>query len=76
MLNVRQILVSAIGLAIFGVCLTACGQKGSLYLPTDPAAKGRATLQDLLVPGASNVEAAQPPATAASGTPATGESAR
>ena len=51
MLNVRQILVSAIGLALVGVGLTACGQRGALYLPTDPAAKDRATLPELLLPG-------------------------
>jgi len=50
MLNVRQILVSALGLALVGVGLTACGQKGSLYLPTDPLAKERATLPGLLLP--------------------------
>jgi predicted small lipoprotein YifL len=51
MLNVRQILVSAIGLALVGVCLTACGQRGALYLPTGPAAKDRSTLPELLIPG-------------------------
>jgi predicted small lipoprotein YifL len=53
MLNVRQILVSAIGLSVVGVALVGCGQKGPLYLPTDPAAKGRATLPGLLVPDSS-----------------------
>jgi predicted small lipoprotein YifL len=52
MLNVRQILVSAVGLALVGVGLTACGQKGSLYLPTDPAAKERASLPQSLLPNA------------------------
>jgi predicted small lipoprotein YifL len=51
MLNVHQILVSAVGLALVGVALTACGQRGSLYLPTVPAAKDRATLPELLIPG-------------------------
>jgi predicted small lipoprotein YifL len=50
MSNVRQILVSAIGLVLVGVALGGCGQKGALYLPTDPAAKDRATLPDLLLP--------------------------
>jgi predicted small lipoprotein YifL len=56
MSNVRQILVSAIGLVLVGVALGGCGQKGALYLPTDPAAKDRATLPDLLLPrsGGSN----------------------
>lgn len=56
MLNVRQILVSALGLAILGVALTACGQRGALYLPTDPIAKDRTTLPGLLLP----TPAAQP----------------
>jgi len=30
--------------------LAACGQRGALYLPTDPAAADRATLPDLLTP--------------------------
>jgi len=50
MLNVSQILVSAIGLAALGVGLAGCGQRGPLYLPTDPAAANRATLPQVLVP--------------------------
>ncbi|MET3415429.1 putative small lipoprotein YifL [Variovorax paradoxus] len=49
--------------------LVACGQRGPLYLPTDPAAAQRATLPQLLTPGgsrASNAEAAPAPAAAAS----------
>jgi predicted small lipoprotein YifL len=34
--------------------LAACGQKGALYLPTDPAAAQRATLPQLLTPGGSD----------------------
>ena len=34
--------------------LAACGQKGALYLPTDPAAAKRATLPQLLTPGGSD----------------------
>ncbi|SDD02711.1 MULTISPECIES: LPS translocon maturation chaperone LptM [unclassified Variovorax] len=64
MLNVHQILVSAIGLAIVGVALTGCGQKGPLYLPTDPAAKNRATLPGLLIPESSRNEPANSPAQA------------
>jgi predicted small lipoprotein YifL len=80
MLNVRQILVSAIVLALVGVGLTACGQRGGLYLPTDPAAKGRATLPGLLLPDSASTggtgssaasPAAQAPA-AASSAPAGG----
>lgn len=79
MLNVRQILVSAIGLSILGVALTACGQKGPLYLPTDPAARDRATLPSLLVPGggdkdeATDAQAPEPAAPASVPAPATTE---
>ncbi|MDM0104920.1 lipoprotein [Variovorax sp. J22R24] len=63
MLNVRQILVSAVGLALVGVGLTACGQRGALYLPTEAAAKNRATLPELLLPGsAAAPDAAAKPA--------------
>jgi predicted small lipoprotein YifL len=31
--------------------LGGCGQRGPLYLPTDPAAAGRPTLPQILVPG-------------------------
>ncbi|MGI4778776.1 MAG: LPS translocon maturation chaperone LptM [Janthinobacterium lividum] len=50
MLKVRQILVSAVGLFALGVGLAGCGQKGELYLPTEPAAANRATLPSLLRP--------------------------
>ena len=50
MSNVSQILVSAVGLAVLGVGLAGCGQRGPLYLPTDPAAANRATLPQLLLP--------------------------
>jgi predicted small lipoprotein YifL len=55
-MNVRQILVSAIGLALAVAGLAACGQKGPLYLPTDPAAKDRATLPQILTPGRNTTE--------------------
>jgi predicted small lipoprotein YifL len=48
MLKVRQILVSVLGLCVLGVALGGCGQKGPLYLPTDPAAANRATLPTVL----------------------------
>ncbi|HET7837978.1 lipoprotein [Variovorax sp. J31P179] len=54
--------MSAFGLALVGVGLAACGQKGSLYLPTDPLAKERTTLPGLLLP--------TPPASAAGDAPA------
>ena len=50
MSNVSQILVSAIGLAALGVGLAGCGQRGPLFLPTDPAAANRATLPQILLP--------------------------
>jgi hypothetical protein len=45
--------------------LAGCGQKGSLYLPDDPASAGRATLVQTLIPGsprapASGASAAAP----------------
>jgi predicted small lipoprotein YifL len=66
MLNVRQILVSATSLALIGVALTACGQRGPLYLPTTPAAKARATLPELLAPGSGSADEAKPPSAGAS----------
>ena len=33
------------------VALAGCGQRGPLYLPTDPAAANRATLPQILTPG-------------------------
>lgn len=59
MLKVSQILVSAILLPV----LTACGQKGDLYLPSSPAAQNRATLPQTLSPGGGTPTA---PASAAS----------
>ena len=81
MLNVRQILVSTRARAALMVCLAvgatglvaACGQRGALYLPTDPAAAGRATLPELMTPdslrsssSSSSSQAAPAPAAAAS----------
>jgi predicted small lipoprotein YifL len=51
MLKANQILVRSIALAACAAslaALSACGQKGPLYLPTDPAAQGRATLPETL----------------------------
>nr|WP_081266478.1 lipoprotein [Variovorax paradoxus] len=81
MLNVRQILVSTRVRAALMVCLAAattglaaCGQKGALYLPTDPAAAQRATLPQLLTPGGSDSTSSTntPPTPAAPATPASG----
>ncbi|MBV8247558.1 MAG: lipoprotein [Comamonas sp.] len=51
MLKATQILVRCIALAACAAslaALSACGQKGPLFLPTDPAAQGRATLPEAL----------------------------
>ena len=48
MLNLPRILVSAIVLAGFAVAAGGCGQKGPLYLPTEPAAAQRATLPEII----------------------------
>jgi predicted small lipoprotein YifL len=79
MLFVRQILVIAIVLASCAVSLSACGQQGPLYLPTEAAAANRATLLQTLLPSgvgkvpeseaASNSNAVRRPAPAASATP-------
>ena len=50
MLNAYQILVRCIVLAVCTAALGACGQRGDLYLPTEPAAQGRASLPDTVVP--------------------------
>ncbi|MGJ3703470.1 LPS translocon maturation chaperone LptM [Variovorax sp. AFSI2.2] len=55
--------------------LAACGQRGPLFLPTDPAAAQRATLPQLLTPGGpraatSDADAAAPKPAAASSAPA------
>jgi len=57
MLNVQRILVSEGARTGFGVAalcalmlLGACGQRGPLYLPTDPAATRRATLPETVIP--------------------------
>jgi predicted small lipoprotein YifL len=75
MLNLRQILVSAhrravrrVWLAGLVVVLAACGQKGALYLPTNPEAKGRATLPQTVRPTPSD-NATTPPEPATPGAP-------
>nr|WP_296444973.1 lipoprotein [Rhodoferax sp. UBA5149] len=49
MLRFSQILVSSIVLGISAVSLSACGQQGPLYLPTEPASARRATLPETLM---------------------------
>ncbi|QXZ11475.1 hypothetical protein KUF54_00860 [Comamonas sp. Y33R10-2] len=51
MLKATQILVRSIALAACAASLaslSACGQQGPLFLPTDAAAQGRATLPEAL----------------------------
>jgi predicted small lipoprotein YifL len=52
-------------LAVGAAGLAACGQKGALYLPDDPAAAQRATLPQLLTPGGSDATPSATPAPAA-----------
>ena len=73
MLKVRQILVSAVGLFVLGVGLAGCGQKGELYLPTDPVAANRATLPSLLRPSFGDSRTGGTGSNSSSGTPATPE---
>jgi predicted small lipoprotein YifL len=68
MVPIASILVSRIALAGSAaafVLLAGCGQKGALFLPTEPAAANRATLPETLVPGARDpaAPAATKPAT-------------
>lgn len=57
-----------VSLAAAAAALSACGQRGPLFLPTDPAAAQRATLPQLLTPGGPRAasEAAPKPAAASS----------
>jgi len=86
MLNFLQILGSdrarvGLGVAVLAglLSLGACGQRGPLYLPTDPAAAQRATLPQIVVPGMRRDNADTPsedkqakPAPAGDNAPATG----
>jgi hypothetical protein len=46
--------------------LAGCGQRGPLYLPTEPAAANRATLPQVLVPGGTPTAPAPAPRPGAS----------
>ncbi|MBD9531790.1 MULTISPECIES: LPS translocon maturation chaperone LptM [Comamonas] len=50
MLRASQILIRTFVLAASTAALWGCGQRGPLYLPTDPAAAQRATLPETLNP--------------------------
>lgn len=84
MLNLQRILGSdraRVGLGVAGLAvvlsLSACGQRGPLYLPTEPAAAQRATLPQIVVPAlrdnaAKPEDAGARPAAPASSAPASG----
>lgn len=84
MLNLQRILGSdraRVGLGVAGLAvvlsLSACGQRGPLFLPTEPAAAQRATLPQIVVPAlrdnaAKPEDAGTRPATPASSAPASG----
>jgi predicted small lipoprotein YifL len=55
MLRANQILVRIIALAACAAALAACGQRGPLFLPADPAASQRATLPQTLKPNLPSV---------------------
>ncbi|WP_353233675.1 lipoprotein [Diaphorobacter ruginosibacter] len=65
MLKSCQILVRTIVLGGIAVVATACGQRGPLYLPTEPAATHRATLPETLNPTRDSSPDTQAPAPAA-----------
>lgn len=62
--------VAAVASAVcVAVVLSACGQKGALYMPNDPEFKQRATLPDIVrrqIPGNTTAPASTSPASAAS----------
>lgn len=49
--------------------LAGCGQRGPLYLPTEPAAANRATLPQVLIPGTPTAPAPAPQPGAVQPTP-------
>ncbi|HEX7866098.1 MAG TPA: lipoprotein [Variovorax sp.] len=68
----RAALMVCLALGTAGL-VAACGQRGALYLPTDPAAAGRATLPELMTPDSlrsSSSNQAAPAPTAAASAPA------
>ena len=60
-----QILFKRAALAMGVVTvLGACGQKGPLYLPTDPESRDRASLPQVLLPSLPSSSSTPPPAPA------------
>ncbi|AVP58715.1 LPS translocon maturation chaperone LptM [Pulveribacter suum] len=64
MLTSRRILVTTLCLAAAVASVAGCGQRGPLYLPTDPAAAQRASLPDTLRPAPAAAAAPTAPASA------------
>ncbi|HZY18910.1 MAG TPA: lipoprotein [Ramlibacter sp.] len=62
-------------LAAVLVALAGCGQRGPLYLPTDPAAANRATLPQVLVPIGTPTNPTSPLPEASTGGQGTGTAA-
>ncbi|MBV8621447.1 MAG: lipoprotein [Curvibacter sp.] len=50
MLSRTEILVRPVVLVLLAGALSACGQRGPLYLPKDPVATNRATLPQSVIP--------------------------
>ncbi|HCL84945.1 MAG TPA: hypothetical protein DIC45_00180 [Comamonadaceae bacterium] len=69
MLTSRRILASTLCLAAAVASLAACGQRGPLYLPTEPAAAQRASLPDTLRPAPAAAVAPTAPASSTSTRP-------
>ncbi|MDO9196819.1 lipoprotein [Rhodoferax sp.] len=69
MLRFSQILVSTLVLGASAVSLSACGQQGPLYLPTEPAAANRATLPQTLLRTRQSSTAPQAPVDPSSARP-------
>lgn len=69
MLRVTPILGAAVVTAV--ATLSACGQRGPLYLPTESAAQGRATLPQSLRPSAPDTTAVAQPASSPVSSPTT-----
>jgi len=65
-----QILVRTFSLAACVAALAACGQRGPLFLPKEPAAAQRATLPQTLIPGHKAAQTLTPAPTPAPTLPA------
>ncbi|WP_309828618.1 LPS translocon maturation chaperone LptM [Paracidovorax wautersii] len=70
MLRASQILVRTIALVWGAAVVAGCGQRGPLYLPTEPAAAQRATLPQTLNPAPTAASPAAAPAAMPASSPA------